>query len=72
MTEEKARFEQAGNLTVKHMKFLIQEFGKSLNKEKMDEWWGTDKDIWNEMGKRFLMWCNSHRKKLLNSAERKR
>jgi hypothetical protein len=52
------------------MKVVLKEFGKTLNDKDKDEWWGTDKTVWDEMAKRFLQWYNSHHNKLAAKARR--
>lgn len=51
-------------MTVQEMKKLLAEFAKTLDDKSKDEWYTTDRDVWEQMAKRFLMWCNSNRKKL--------
>lgn len=46
------------------MKKYLVAFGNTLNDNDKDEWWGTDKSIWDDLSKKFLMWYNSHHNKI--------
>lgn len=39
-------------------------FAKSLDDKKCDEWWCTDRNVWEEMSKRFVGWICQNRKKI--------
>ncbi len=66
-------------MKVKEIRALVKEFSQSLKNGKddkdMDEWWGTNKDIWDGISKKFLNWCERNRKKIenqpINSSEAK-
>lgn len=47
-------------MTPTEMKKIINDFSKSLKSKDKDEWWGTEKDIWDSIAKKFLMWYNSN------------
>ena len=51
-------------MKVKEIRALVREFKKTLNNKNMDEWWGTDKDIWDGISKKFLNWCERNRKRI--------
>lgn len=53
------------------MKKYLVEFGKTLDNDKPDEWWGTNRDIWNTLYPQFLMWYNSHHNKLKAKEKKK-
>ena len=57
-------------MTVQQMKKLLQEYGKTLDNKDKDEFWGTEKQEWDDVAPKFLMWCNSNRKKLLEEAKK--
>lgn len=57
-------------MTVTDLKELVKKFGKTLDDKKPDEWWDTDKNVWDEISKKFIQWVNSNRK-LLNVPQKK-
>ena len=46
------------------MKKHLLAFSKTLDNKEKDEWWGTEKDIWNNLYPKFLSWYNSHHNKV--------
>ena len=54
-------------MKVKEIRALVKEFGQSLDKKEKDEWWGTDRDIWDGISKKFLNWLERNRKKIETS-----
>lgn len=51
-------------MTVTQMKEICKKFSKSLDDKKMDEWYATERDFWDGMSKKFIMWLNNNRKLL--------
>lgn len=54
-------------MKVKEIRALVKEFRQSLDNKDKDEWWGTDRDIWDGISKKFLNWCERNRKKIETS-----
>ncbi len=46
------------------MKKLLKEFVKSLDNKSEDEFFGTEREMGENLSKKFLQWCNKNRKKL--------
>lgn len=53
-------------MTSTELKLLSKEFRKTLGDRK-DEWWATDQEVWDDMGKRFVRWYNDYGKKWLEN-----
>ncbi len=51
-------------MTIEEIKKLFVKFSKTLDDKEKDEWWGTDRGIWNIMQERFLAWCKENPKNL--------
>ena len=57
-------------MKVKEIRALVKEFKQSLDNKDKDEWWGTDRDIWDSISKKFLNWCERNRKKIESLPEK--
>ena len=51
-------------MKVKEIRALVKEFNQALDNKEKDEWWGTDRDIWEGISKKFLNWCERNRKRI--------
>lgn len=48
----------------KQLKEVMRQFAKTLNDTNKDEWWGTEKEVFESFEHRFIGWYNSNMKKL--------
>lgn len=53
-------------MKVKEIRALVKEFSQSLTSKEKDEWWGTERGVWNDISGKFLMWCERNRKRIEN------
>jgi len=53
-------------MTTSQMKKAINDFKRTLDKKEKDEWWGTEREIWNDISKKFLIWFDKNKKKFGN------
>lgn len=56
-------------MTTSQMKKAINDFKRTLDKKDKDEWWGTEREIWNDISKKFLIWFDKNKKKFENDEE---
>ena len=54
-------------MKLKEIRELVKQYTATLSNEEKDEWWGTDRQIWDSMARRFLRWCEKNRKKVEDS-----
>lgn len=52
------------------MKTHLQAFSRTLDNKEKDEWWGTMRDVWQDLYPKFLMWYNSHHNKIKAKAHK--
>ena len=47
------------------LKELCQKFARTLDNDDKDEWYNTERGVWNEFSKNFVQWYNNYGKKQL-------